>query len=73
MSLVYFPPEAKARMGELIDNLLVAMEESIEELEWMTPDTKVMALDKLAKFTPEKLATQTSGVITQISIFSQMT
>jgi len=49
----YFPPEAKARMGELIDNLLVAMEESIEELEWMTPDTKVMALDKLAKFTPK--------------------
>ncbi|MFU8785060.1 M13 family metallopeptidase [Aliidiomarina sp.] len=49
----YFPPEAKARMGELIDNLLEAMEESIEELEWMTADTKVKALEKLANFTPK--------------------
>src|SRR5690554_333067 len=49
----YFPPEAKARMGELIDNLLEAMEESINELEWMTDDTKVQALEKLANFTPK--------------------
>ncbi|RTE86294.1 MULTISPECIES: M13 family metallopeptidase [Gammaproteobacteria] len=49
----HFPPEAKERMGELIDNLLVAMEQSINELEWMTPDTKVEALEKLANFTPK--------------------
>lgn len=49
----YFPPEAKARMEELIDNLIVAFEGSIEELEWMTPDTKEKALDKLSKFTPK--------------------
>lgn len=49
----YFPPEAKERMGELIDNLLEAMEESIEELEWMTADTKVKALEKLNNFTPK--------------------
>ncbi|TRW50384.1 M13 family metallopeptidase [Aliidiomarina halalkaliphila] len=49
----YFPPEAKARMGELIDNLLIAFEESIQELEWMTDETKVLALDKLNKFTPK--------------------
>lgn len=49
----YFPPEAKERMGELIDNLLIAMEESINELEWMTDETKEKALDKLSKFTPK--------------------
>lgn len=47
----YFPPEAKARMEELIANLIVAFEGSIKELDWMTPDTKEKALDKLSKFT----------------------
>ncbi|RUO37499.1 peptidase M13 [Aliidiomarina shirensis] len=49
----HFPPAAKERMGELIDNLLEAMEESIEDLEWMTADTKEKALDKLNNFTPK--------------------
>lgn len=49
----HFPPAAKERMGELIDNLLEAMEESIEGLEWMTADTKEKALDKLNNFTPK--------------------
>jgi endothelin-converting enzyme/putative endopeptidase len=49
----HFPPAAKERMGELIDNLLVAMEESINELEWMTAETKEKALVKLSTFTPK--------------------
>lgn len=49
----YFPPEAKARMEELIDNLLAAFEDSINELEWMSDETKEQALDKLSKFTPK--------------------
>ncbi|RUO26509.1 peptidase M13 [Aliidiomarina minuta] len=49
----HFPPEAKARMEELIDNLLVAFEDSIQELEWMTDETKEKALEKLSKFTPK--------------------
>ncbi|RUO23564.1 peptidase M13 [Aliidiomarina iranensis] len=49
----HFPPAAKERMGELIDNLLEAMEESIEGLEWMTAETKEKALDKLNNFTPK--------------------
>lgn len=49
----YFPPEAKARMEELIDNLLAAFDDSINELEWMTDETKEQALDKLSKFTPK--------------------
>lgn len=49
----HFPPEAKERMLELVDNLLKAYEVSIKELDWMTEETKVQALDKLSKFTPK--------------------
>lgn len=49
----YFPPEAKARMEELIDNLLVAFDESINDLDWMTDETKEQALEKLSTFTPK--------------------
>ncbi len=49
----HFPPEAKERMLELVDNLLKAYEISIKELDWMTEETKVQALDKLSKFTPK--------------------
>jgi len=48
----YFPPEAKERMLELVGNLVKAYEQSINELDWMTDETKVEALDKLSKFTP---------------------
>ncbi|KFZ31257.1 peptidase M13 [Pseudidiomarina salinarum] len=48
----YFPPEAKARMEELVDNLIVAYGDSIQDLEWMTDETKQKALEKLNKFTP---------------------
>lgn len=47
----HFPPEAKERMKVLVDNLLKAYEVSINELEWMSEETKVEALDKLSKFT----------------------
>lgn len=47
----HFPPEAKERMVELVDNLLKAYESSIQELDWMTDETRVQALDKLSKFT----------------------
>ena len=49
----YFPPEAKARMEELIDNLLAAFDDSINDLEWMSDETKAQALDKLSQFTPK--------------------
>ncbi len=32
----YFPPEAKARMQELVQNLRLAMKETIEGLDWMS-------------------------------------
>jgi putative endopeptidase len=49
----YFPPAAKARMQDLVKNLLLAMKETIESLEWMGPETKKKALEKLATFNPK--------------------
>ena len=49
----HFSPAAKERMLKLVDNLLKAYESSIKELEWMSPETKKQALDKLSKFTPK--------------------
>ncbi|WP_273273483.1 M13 family metallopeptidase [Maribacter polysiphoniae] len=49
----HFPPEAKARMETLVDNLLKAYEVSIKDLDWMSEETKKEALDKLSKFTPK--------------------
>lgn len=43
----HFPPKAKQRMEELVQNLLKAYEESISNLDWMSEDTKKQALDKL--------------------------
>ncbi|PTB89479.1 peptidase M13 [Pseudidiomarina aestuarii] len=48
----YFPPAAKARMEELVANLITAYGESIDNLEWMTEETKQKAQEKLSKFTP---------------------
>jgi putative endopeptidase len=49
----YFPPQAKARMEELVANLVKAYEASIKELDWMSEETKQKALVKLSKFTPK--------------------
>ncbi|MDX3772505.1 M13 family metallopeptidase [Chromatiaceae bacterium AAb-1] len=49
----HFKPEAKARMEQLVANLIKAYEISIKELDWMSEDTKVAALAKLGTFTPK--------------------
>lgn len=49
----HFKPDAKARMVELVENLIGAYEASIKELDWMGEETKEKALAKLAKFTPK--------------------
>lgn len=48
----HFPPEAKARMQGLVTNLMAAMQEKIDDLEWMGPETKARAHEKLAAFKP---------------------
>ncbi len=47
----HFPPGAKARIDDLVDNLKAAYRQSISELDWMTPQTRERALTKLDKFT----------------------
>jgi putative endopeptidase len=46
----YFPPESKAKMEKLVADLRAAMKGRIEKLEWMGPETKARAIEKLAKF-----------------------
>jgi putative endopeptidase len=48
-----FPPAAKERMTELIENLITAYRQSIAALPWMSDATKQRALEKLAQFTPK--------------------
>jgi predicted metalloendopeptidase len=49
----HFKPEAKARMEQLVENLRRAFREGIDGLEWMSPETKKQAQEKLAKFRPK--------------------
>jgi putative endopeptidase len=45
-----FTPEAKARMNQMIDNLIAAFRERIQQLDWMSPETKQQAMVKLSTF-----------------------
>ena len=47
----YFPPEAKQRMHELVDNLQATYAEHIQSLDWMSDSTKQKALTKLHAIT----------------------
>jgi putative endopeptidase len=47
----HFPPDAKARIDVLVDNLREAYRVSISSLDWMTQQTRQRALAKLDKFT----------------------
>jgi putative endopeptidase len=44
----YFPPEAKQRATELVNNILAEMHDVIEGADWMTPATKQKAIEKLS-------------------------
>jgi len=46
----YFPESAKKRMQQLVKNLQVALGMRIENLAWMSADTKKQALEKLNTF-----------------------
>ena len=55
----YYQEESRARMEAMIANLIEAYRQSINELEWMSEETKQQALVKLSNFTakvgyPEK-------------------
>lgn len=43
----YFPPEAKAKVQEMVKNIIAAFGRRIDNLEWMSPATKAKAKAKL--------------------------
>lgn len=47
-----FSPEAQKRSTQLLEDVRASMKARIEKLEWMTPDTKAKALEKLAAMQP---------------------
>ena len=48
-----FSPEAKARMQEMVKNILLALHEDILTVTWMSDATKQKALEKLSTFNPK--------------------
>ena len=46
----YFPPKAKERMLGLVNNLKESLSERINNLEWMSKETKAKAQEKLGTF-----------------------
>ena len=48
-----FPPESKAKMEALVANLMQALKGRLENLEWMSAETKAKALEKWSTFTPK--------------------
>ncbi len=47
---LYFPPSSKAKMEVLVENLRAAFRHRIETVDWMSPQTKQAALEKLARY-----------------------
>lgn len=45
----HFPPAAKVEMDKLVKNLLTSFGTSIDNLKWMTDETKMRAKEKLSK------------------------
>ncbi len=46
----YFPPEAKKIANEMIDDIMAAFEERLNQLDWMGDTTKQKAIEKLSMF-----------------------
>jgi putative endopeptidase len=47
----YFPPDAKAKIDGLVKDLIVALGQRIDKLDWMSAETKAKAHEKLATLT----------------------
>ena len=73
----YFPPEAKQRMDELVNNLQTAFKARIAKLDWMGDSTKQKATEKLAAFLkkigyPEKWKSYEDVEISRDNFFGNM-
>ncbi|HSU53717.1 MAG TPA: M13 family metallopeptidase [Candidatus Dormibacteraeota bacterium] len=47
----HFPPSARARMAELVENLKVVFRDRLTKLDWMTDATRAKAMAKFERFT----------------------
>ena len=73
----YFPKIAKTRMDELVTNLKLAMGDRIGENDWMSPETKEAALDKLERMDvmvgyPEKFRDYSQLPMSPDDLYSNM-
>ncbi len=73
----YFPPYAKKRALDLVHNLMASLKARIENLEWMSSETKKAALKKLAAFTvkigyPDKWKSYKGLIINRNSYFENV-
>ena len=72
-----FPPEAKQKAREMIDNVMIGFENRIAQLPWMSEETKKKALEKLHKLTvkiayPDKWKDYSSLVINKTDYFGNL-
>lgn len=49
----HFPQNSKDQMEDLVENLRAVFKDGIDNLEWMSAETKIEAQDKLRKFNPK--------------------
>ncbi|MBC7794061.1 MAG: M13 family metallopeptidase, partial [Clostridia bacterium] len=73
----YFPPAAKANAEALVKNIVIAMGARIQELDWMAPETKERAKEKLAAFTvkigyPDKFRDYSALVINRGQLWANV-
>lgn len=73
----HFSPKAKAAMNDLVGNLLKAFETSIDDLAWMTDETKAKAKKKLSMINtkigyPDKWRDYTNLEITSDNLFANI-
>src|SRR5215469_10738015 len=48
-----FPPEAKAKAQEMLKNLIAALRDDLQTLDWMSPETRKKAVEKLNAIRPK--------------------
>jgi len=73
----YFPAEAKKRMDELVNNLQIAFDKRIAQLDWMSDTTKQRAKEKLAAIMkkigyPDKWKSYDDVTITRNDFYGNM-
>ncbi len=73
----YFTEDSKKRINELVDNLIMAFQNRIKNLDWMSDSTKQKALEKTTTFVkkvayPDKWRDYSSVNITRTSYFNNV-